>query len=343
MIATLDLPTLDARACGLRAKLFGRAELEAMAGAPSAAALARELEQAGRLLEPIERPATVASIESAVRHTAARHLGVLSRWAGPGSALDLFYADQDRRSLRALLRGALQGAPSDDRLAGLLPTPRLPERALTLLARQPTPSRVAAQLVLLHHPDAPRLSALTARAQPVLLDLERALVRGFAERSLAAARAADRNLREVVRTRIDVCNIQMALAFVGGPRDVEAGTLFTDGGLALARTGFVEASLAPSVAEATLRLERALAAGKALQRVVRAAGGDPSRLELLALRQALVEQRRVARLDPLGSAPLVLFLLRLQAQTADLRRLAWGAALGAPAELLRSELVTPWS
>jgi vacuolar-type H+-ATPase subunit C/Vma6 len=342
MIAAFDLPTLDARAYGLRAKLFERAELEAMAGAPSAAALARELEQAGRLLEPIERPATVASIESAVRHTAARHLGILSKWAGPGSALDVFYADQDRRSLRALLRGALQGAPSDERLAGLLPTPRLPERALTLLARQPTPSRVAAQLVLLHHPDAPRLSALTARTQAVLLDLERALVHGFAERSLAAARAGDRNLREVVRARIDVCNVEMALAFAAGPHDVEAGTLFTDGGAALARKGFLDASLAPSVAEATPRLERALT-GKTLQRVVRSAAGDASRLDVLFLRQALVEQRQVARLDPLGSAPLVLFLLRLQAQTADLRRLAWGAALGAPAELLRSELVTPWS
>jgi hypothetical protein len=54
-------------------------------------------------------------------------------------------------------------------------------------------------------------------------------------------------------------------------------------------------------------------------------------------------QRRAARLDPLGSAPFVLFLLRLQAQSTDLRRLAWGAALGAPADLLRSELVTSWS
>jgi vacuolar-type H+-ATPase subunit C/Vma6 len=342
MTPRLDLSTIDARAAGLRARLFGRAELEAMAGAPSIAAFARELELAGRLLEPIERPASTATVEAAIRHTAARHLRVLARWAGPGAALDVFYADQDRRSLRALMRGALQAAPSEERLAGLLPTPRLPERALTLLSRQPTPARVAAQLVLLQHPDAGRLATLTARAHPVLLDLERALVSGFAERSLAAARAGDRNLRAVARERIDVCNLEMALTFASGPRDVDPSALFTDGGAALSRAGFVEACRAPSVADATLRLEHALA-GSPLQRIVRSAGGAPARLERLTLEQALGAQRQVARLDPLGSAPLVLFLLRLQAQSADLRRLAWGATLGAPAETLRSELVTPWS
>jgi vacuolar-type H+-ATPase subunit C/Vma6 len=342
-MSTLDFPTLDARASGLRTKLLGRSELEAMAGAPSVAAFARELEQTRRLLDPIERPVTVGSVEAAVRHTAARHLRVLARWAGPGAALDVFHADQDRRSLRALLRGALQGAPSDDRLAGLLPTPRLPERALTLLARQPTPARVVSQLVLLQHPDASRLSALTAgAAHPVLLDLERALVRGFAERSLAAARAGDRNLRDVARERIDVCNLQMALAFAAGPRDVDAGALFTEGGAAIVRSAFVQACAAATAQDARLRLEHALD-GKPLGVVLRASAGDPAKLEILALRHVLVEQRRVARLDPLGSAPLVLFLLRLQTQSADLRRLAWGAALGAPAENVRSELVTPWS
>ena len=342
-MTALDLPTLDARAAGLRTKLVRRSELDALAGAPSVATFARELEQTRRLVDPIERPVTVATVEAAVRHTAARHLRVLSTWAGPGSALDVFYADQDRRSLRALMRGALQGAPSDDRLAGLLPTPRLPEGALTTLARQPTPSRVVAQLVLLRHPDASSLSALTAAsARPRLLDLERVLARGFAGRSLAAARAADRNLRGIVRARIDVGNVQMALAFAAGPHDVEAASLFTEGGAAVTRAAFIQACAATTAVEAGLRLERALQ-GKPLAALLRSAAGDPARVEVLALHHELVEQRRIARLEPLGSAPLVLFLLRLQAQSADLRRLAWGAALGAPADLVRAELVTPWS
>jgi vacuolar-type H+-ATPase subunit C/Vma6 len=343
MIASLDLPTLDARARGLAARLLSRAELEEMAGAPNVAALARELERRGRSrFGPIAQPPTAAALESVARHAAARTLRILSVWAGSESALDVFYADLDRRALRALLRGALQSAPADARLAGLLPTPRLPERALSALARQPTPAKVVAQLVLLGHPDADRLLPLAARTQPVLLDLERALVCSYAERSLRAARAGDRNLREVVRSRIDVCNMQMALALTGGPRDAEPATLFTDGGAVFPRAAFLEACAATSALGASLRMEQLLE-GTPLHDVAHTAGADPVRLESAALRQALTGQRRASRLDPLGSAPLVCFLLRLQAQSLDLQRLAWGAELGAPAELLRSQLVTPWS
>jgi vacuolar-type H+-ATPase subunit C/Vma6 len=342
MIGPLDLPTLDARARGLCTRLLTRSELEEMAGAPSVATLARELERGGRWATPIGRPPTAAAIESAVRHAAAGHLKILSTWAGAGPALDVFFADIDRRSLRALIRGALQAAPAEARLAGLLPSPRLPERALTTLARQPTPAKVAAQLVLLGYPGADRLLALATRTQPELFDLERALVRGFAERSLVAARSGDRNLRDVVRARIDVCNVQMALTFTAGPRDVEPGTLFTDGGASLSRSAFLTACAAASAADAGLQMERTLA-GPPLRDLVRAAGGDPVRLESAAFEHALADQRREARRDPLGSAPLVFFLLRLQAQSADLQRLAWSACLRAPAELVRSRLVTPWS
>lgn len=342
MIAHLDLPTLDVRARGLQARLLLRAEIEELATAPSMTSLARELDQSGRLLEPVARPPTVSAIESAVRHTAAGHLRILSRWADAGAALDVFYADQDRRSLRALLRGALQGAPAEARLAGLVPTPRLPERALSILSRQPTPARVVAQAVLLSHPYATRLSGLATRAQPVLLELERALVAAFAQRSLSAARSGDRNLREVVRARIDVCNMQMALAFAAGPHDVEPGSLFTQGGRSLSCEGFDRVCASSSSPEAASRLERALA-GTALLPVARKAGGDPVRLEGAALEHALLQQRRGARLDALGSAPLVLFLLRLQAQSSDLQRVAWGISLGVPAVVIRGGLVTPWS
>ena len=343
MTGSLDLPTLDARARGLGSRLFPRSELEALAGAPSVAALVRDLERRGRWrLAPIGHPPTVAAVESAVRHTAAHYLRILSAWAGSGAALDVFYADQDRRSLRALLRGALQAAPPDARLAGLLPTPRLPERALAALARQPTPAKVAAQLVLLHHPEAARLAIVAAKAQPALLDLERALVSGFAERSLSAARAGDRNLRDHVRARIDLCNLQLALELAGGPADADPASLFTDGGASVDRPAFLEACAATTAVDAGARLEQALV-GSALEGVARGAGGDPVRVESAALVHALARQRQTARIDPLGSAPLLCFLLRLEAQSVDLRRLAWGAGLGAPAETLRPDLVTPWS
>ena len=197
-----------------------------------------------------------------------------------------------------------------------------------MLARQATPARLTGQLVLLRHPDAARLSALTAHAQPALLDLERVLVAGFAERSLAAARAADRNLREAVRARIDVCNVEMALAVASGPRDVKPETLFTAGGVALPLARFVEACRAPSAVEAAQHLEGSLA-GHPLQAVVRSAGGNPARLESACPRPRAGRAASGRQARPPRQRALVLFLLRLQAQSSDLRRLAWGAALGA--------------
>lgn len=342
MTAGFDLTALVARARGLRTRLVARGVLDELADASDVQSLARGLARQGPWLEPVEQPVTWGRVEAAVRRTAARHLRVLATWARACPLLDIFYADQDRRSLRALLRGALEGASVDERLAGLLATPRLPERLLEVLARQPTAARVVAQLVLARHPDAAMLTPVATRAHPAVLEVEHALVAAFADRSVAAARSGDENLRQFVRTRVDVCNMQMALSVAGRPRDVAPDMQFTDGGAALDRRAFASACDAPSAGEASERMRRALA-GTALQELASLAGGDPVRLEDVATRRALEHQRRQERLDPLGSAPLVSFLLRLQAQTMDIQRLVGGVTLGAPASVIRAALVTPWS
>ena len=330
-----DFHAADARARGLGLRLFRRAELDQLAGAPDLPALTRSLGRSPQLAPPIEEPATVARIELSVRQTAARHLGLLAKWGGAMPALAVFHARQDRRSVRAMVRGAIQGAPFEVRLAGLLPTPALPERALVELARQPSPSKVAAHLMVLGHPYAARLAPVCAAAHPALFDVELALVRAFAETIVAAARRGDANLVAFAREQIDLCNLQLVRLFVAGPRDIDASKCFVEGGRWLTRRDFVLACAEDGVAAAA-HLTRALA-GSPL------ASLDPSRLEHAALVSALARQRVVARLDPLGSAPLLGFLLRLEAQSLDLLRIAWGAALGAPPELVRPELVTPWN
>lgn len=335
----------DARARGLAQRLFRRAEIEALAAAPDLPALVRTLGRSPQLTQPIEEPATVARIEVAVRHTAARHLALLAKWGGALPALAVFYAGQDRRALRAMLRGAIQGAPGDARLAGLLPTPDLPERALVQLARQPSPGKVAAHLVVLRHPYAERLSPVCAAAHPALLDVELALLRAYADRIGTAARGGDANLVAFARERIDVCNLQLALLLAAGPRDVDGAKCFVEGGCWLSRHDFVLACAEDGAlpgAAAAARLSRALS-GSPLASLARSAETEPTHLEHAALVSDLARQRAAARLDPLGSAPLLVFLLRLEAQSLDLLRVAWAAALGAPAELVRPELATPWN
>jgi len=337
----IDLPTLAARARGLTTHLLGRSELETLA-ASDFGSFARALARTSAVPEGVPQAASIAEVQPAIRRMAVHHLRRLERWVEHASALDLFYAEQERRSLRALFRGAIEGAPAEVRLAAALPTRRLPERALRELALQPTAAKVALHLVVLRHPDASRLLPIATRTRPVLFDLDLALLRGFAQRVLRASRTGDRNLVAWGHGRIDMANIEMALSFAGEATELEPSACYLEGGKALARDAFVEAARAGSRAQAATMLARALRETPFAD-VLRAPEGDAVRLEGRALVRALADQQRQARIDPLGSAPTVEFLLRLEAQTRDLLRLAWGASLGVPASTLEADLVTPWS
>lgn len=331
-----DFTAVDARARGLAAHLFTRSELEALAG-HDVPALARAVARSPKILAPIAENATTVELERAMRHTARQHLRTLAKWEGAAPVLGVFYADQDRRSLRAMFRGALATAPAEERLAGLIPTPTLPERVLTELARQPTPATVAAHLFALRHPAAERVLPLTAQAQPDLLALELALTQGSSERARREAARGDENLRAYVAQHLDVANVQTALLLTK-EKDVEAAKCFVEGGRDFPRAAFL--SVAGGEGGALARLREALE-GTPLAPLAAEPTIDASRLERAAFSLALKQQHTASRLAPLSSAPLLSFLLRLEAQGRDLRRILWGAALGAPAVLLRPDLVTP--
>ena len=319
-----DFSAAAARARGLTTHLFTRGELEALA-AHDVAQLARS----PKLLVPLPPNPDALDLERAVRLTARHHLRTLTRWDGAGPVLAVFYAEQDRRSLRAMLRGALATAPAEERLAGLIPTPTLPERVLAELARQPTPAAVAAHLFAIGHPEAGRLGPLTAAAQPDLLALEVALMHGAAERSRREATWGDENLRLYVALRIDTANVEAAV-LLATARDVDAERCFVEGGHAFTHEQFLSVVNAK---HAAARLREVL-----LHTPLVALVNDPERAGFVL---ALSMQQRAARLAPLSSAPVLLFLLRLEAQERDLRGILRGAALGAPAAVVLTELVTP--
>ncbi|MDP1649714.1 MAG: V-type ATPase subunit [Rubrivivax sp.] len=337
-----DFAPLVARARGLALHLCSREELERWAALPDPAALAHALQASGRLDAPLPAGAGAAEIEQAERRTVAGHLARLARWAGPANpVLDAFHAEQDRRCLRSLLRGAAERAPAEARLAGLLPTPRLPTGVLAELALAGSPREVALRLVVLGDPHAQALVTLTAQARVDLLEVELVLARVLAERWRRAARRGDAALRECLRTRIDLVNAQAALELAGAPSGAQAAPLFIAGGQALDRERFLAAAGAASRAAAGAVLAHAFA-GTPLAALLAGAAEDPARLEAAGLAHAIATQRRRSRVDPLGSAPVQAFLARLHAQSADLRRLAWGLALGVPEAALREGLVTPW-
>ncbi len=333
---------LVARSRGVGTRLLSRDALESLAEAADLSAFTRGLARLGAQIEPMGDAPDLGAIEQAAGRTAARHVRTLLRWQQrhPG-VLDVFLADQDRRSLRALLRGALQGAPAAARLAGLVPTPVLPMAALTALAAQPSPSAVVAHLVAIGYPDAVRLVPLVAKAQPELFPLEVALLRGLAARVGAAVGRGDATLRDFVRERIDLGNIQNALLLAGAPRDVDPVDAFVEGGQWLAKEAFVAGASAVS-RQVGLATMRAALAGSPIASALPAVADDLSGLERAVFSLTMARLAREARVEPLGTAPLLRVLLGIEAQGRDLRALAWGITLGTPPALRRQELVTPW-
>lgn len=319
MISAADWSGLNARARGLASHLLGRQALDGLIGSTSLSALARVLIDRGAI-EELDA-ANAASLERALRRAAHHAWSKLTPWA-PSVVFDVFFADRDRRTIRALLRGALQEASQQTRLAAAFPTPRLPERALEVLAGRSSPQQVVEELLLLSHPDAAALMLSARSKRPDLFELEAALSRSSLERARSAARC-DRVLRRFVAERIDQTNQQNAV-LLAGTKDVAPEAIFIDGGLALKLETFLEIA----------SLDREAALSRFDER-------DLPRMERRALSASIERTHKALRLDPIGAAQTLFFLLRLEAQTIDLSRIVWGVALGVPPPLLRAELVTP--
>ncbi len=331
---------VNARARGLGTRLFTRGQLESLARAGDAAALTDACRRLGLPLAALRETATSAELELAVRRWAAAALGILARWAGPRvAALAVIYEEEDRKSLRAIVRGAMRGAPAEARIGGLVPTPALPERALEELARQPSPAAVAALLSAWRNPYGASLAAPAAvgHPDPFLLDL--ALDRTFTARALSAAQRAGGDLTAHVRETVDLTNALTALVLAVAGRDVVPKDAFLPGGDRVSITVFEEAAALGEPGAAGMRLARALAPA-AVAEPFRHVAPDLAGLEDQLLRVRIRELTRQTRRSPLGPAPVLWFALRLRAQVVDLQRIIWGAALSVPRGALAAALVT---
>ncbi len=335
---TRYLGDINTRARGLRTRLLRPQDLERLARVGSLTALQRELAALGFVRA--EAPATPAVLEQAVRRRAASLMALLARWCNDQrrAVLSIVLEDEDRRSIQTILRGAAQGAASESRLSGVVPSADLPERALRLLAAQPTITDVVRTLVLWNHPLGRPLVAAVAGARPSLFGVEVELQRAFARRALSHAREGGHHLVAYTRQVVDVMNAWSALLhFV--ERDAAIVDLaFIEGGRWLDRDAF----------QKLLGLESRADIERALPRVFRSSPiaaaftgevGSLTSLETDVLRAQIAWHRGVALTDPSSAAPLLGFALELRAELLDLRRVIWGVALRAPAALVEGEMV----
>jgi hypothetical protein len=310
-----------------------------LADADDAGAFARTLARVAPQQESAATPIDVFAIEHHVVRMTQRYVDTLDRWREQAAGvLDIPAARQDRYSLRAMLRGAAEGAPPSTRLGGSLPSASLRQPALARLAVASSPADVVRQLVLLDHPDARRLLPLVRASQVDLFAVDVALLAGFADRATHAAARVDRQARDFVQAQIDAGNVQNALLLATGSGDVTPAAVFVRGGRWLSEPAFVAAAAAKP--ERALALLAAALAASPLSSALPAVAGDAA-LDRLFLIEMLRHLTHAARLEPLSTAPVLRVLLLIDAQSRDLRALAWGAQMRTPAALRKQQLVTP--
>lgn len=330
---------VNARARGLSTHLLSHGQLLLLARAGEPAVLTNEFRRLGLPVSG-EGVATPAELELAVRRWAAAALATLARWAGRRVAtLAVIYEDEDKKSLRCLLRAAMRGAPADVRLSGVIPTPTLPERALEELARQPAVAAVVTLLLVWRNPYGTVLAPLVRTAQPEPFAIDLVLERAFAARALSAARRGGAELLGFVRESVDLANAVTALVLASAGTDVTPKEAFLPGGDRVSIVAFEEAAAAGGPGAAGVRLAQAFAPS-AVAAACRELAADPAALEDELLRVRIHELALLTRRSPLGPAPALWFALRLRAQVIDLQRIVWGAALGAPPLALAAALVT---
>jgi len=327
-VNALDAPI--ARARGLSTHLLAGPAWEELSAAPDLVAVAERLRSGP---DPIVLPGPGAPgpelLEPAIRRRAGARLATFARWcSGAPDVSTVLLGEEDRRNLRLLLHGVVEGALPADRLRGTIPTPTLPVAALATLAGQTTVGAMASLLGIWRHPDAEALSSPRAPGPPDLLGIDAALTRSWAGRATAAAARVDEELRRYVSVSIDLENALTALMLAGNRGDrpeldpVAGGArLSADRCKAIASAGSVAAALA---------LTRESFGGTPFEHAFSGAGGAAlarTRTWDAALRIARVR----ARTAPLSSAPLIAYVLAVRDEVQRLQRLIWGLVLGAPA------------
>lgn len=315
---------VNARCRGLGSTLLGRADRERVEAATEWRALPRVLQAWLGMAEP---PATPRDLDAALVRRHAGVLEVVERWLGPRRRyLRIVWEDEERRALRAVLRGAAEGAAPDRRLDGIVPTRALPARVLRRLAGARSPAEAIAALGRAGHPFAPALAAAGIGPGPAgLLEVELALSRTWAERAAEGVRGGGGRLVRWVREAIDAENALALAVSAEWAADLPPEQAWLPGGERLDRDRFVAIAGAEPGGDRFDLLRARFRRGAirdALDAEPEVAG---LARELLRFRTEAA--RAAARRDPLGPWPTCWFLLRTRLEVADLRHAAWRLAL----------------
>lgn len=317
---------VNARCRGLGTHLLGRMEFAAVEGAPEWRALPRLLQP---YLGAAEPPATPRELDRALVQRYGAALAVVERWLGPRRRLlRVVWEDEERRTLRALLRGAAEGASVERRLEGAIVTARMPRRLLLRLAGART---TADGLALAAGAGLPlAVAAERVRVGPGaagLLELELALGRAWATRAIAGAKGGGRRLRAWVAETIDAENVLALSVADSWAGELDPREAWLPGGRLLGEKQFTEVAGAADAAARGDLLQRVFRRGPI--RAALDAAEDAADLERHLLERRAAAAGVAARREPLAPWPTCWFLLRSRLEVQRLRRASWALVFGA--------------
>jgi len=327
-----DWGDLVARARGLSTHLLSATQLARLADCvdlPAFAALAAEYGAIEALAEP--HVAEPHALELAARRRATQRFALIVRWARERiTALTPLMDDEDRRAVRALARGAVGGIPGPERMAGLVPTPLLPVRALEELSRAGDLATIGALLIAWRHPFGTVVSEEGTRQTVDLFRFEVALARASAQRARACAGRADPAMRHYVERTIDLENLSAALVLAGHDTDALPASVFISGGaiVTLDDLAFAADNASPDAVAQHLSTRV-----RAAPPLLAALHPGPRTAADAALSAMIGEFRRRSLREPGGLAAVIAFWLRQRAELQALQQITWRIAMGVPRKL----------
>ena len=145
---------VNARARGLATHLLDRSALAGLSAAPDWPAFVSRVTALGYPLD-LASGATLdpPAFDRAVSLVASKRIHLLGRWlSARQGVLAVVLEDEEFRTVRALLRGAAEGASPSARLRASTPTPHLAMRALERMARAASVPELVRELLRLGHP-----------------------------------------------------------------------------------------------------------------------------------------------------------------------------------------------
>jgi vacuolar-type H+-ATPase subunit C/Vma6 len=201
------------------------------------------------------------------------------------------------------------------------------------LAQQHSPGQFAALLVTWGNAYGSVLLESVAGPEPELLTSELGLARLWSARVREGARHGDLVLREFVAESIDIENVVTAMMLAGSDFDQDLKTAFLPGGDRVTLRVFTKAAVAPDAPAAAVILADGLGdsplGARLFEHLIDLAGIEST---FLSHQIGWLHQR--SRHDPLTSAPVLAYALRVRREVIALQQIIWGLALGAPADLL---------